>query len=416
MRRWLLAGAILLVAGWAAHSSSLTSGGVGGGSGVATAAAAAPAGGGAAAVPPERAWVAYLPELVVCLSFGVAGFVQGVSGFAAGMVSMAIMPLAMDMIDVVPIVAIFCGATNLTILVQLRDSLDEQVLGALPMLIFGQFGGVPLGVLLLQHADPEWLRILLGITMLGFVAHEWHHKLEVHLPCGGDDGGDRGGGGGGAVDQAAAEEGQPLLAATPVAKVELELELESFDVDSPKKAKAAAAAATAGAAAGDDGGDGGGQIASWWGLPFGLLAGILNGALNEGGPPVVVFFALRRWDKDRVKVALQAFFVSLSATTIVAQLAHGLIQPRHLYFDLVGFPAAALGIGGGTAIYNRFDTKGFSDVVVSSLLVTGVLFIYHSTANLTEKHGTFGGAVHVAFDHISNASAAVMTRSSGAEH
>ena len=76
------------------------------------------------------------------------------------------------------------------------------------------------------------------------------------------------------------------------------------------------------------------QISVWWGLPFGLLAGLLNGALNEGGPPVVIcaparppapprpalhalsalrgaggwvfvsVFALRRWDKDRVKVGV----------------------------------------------------------------------------------------------------------------
>jgi uncharacterized membrane protein YfcA len=357
-----------------------------------------------------HAWVVYLPELVVCIAFAVAGFVQGVSGFASGMVSMAILPLAMPMIDVVPIVAIFCGATNLAILLQLRHSLDEQVLSSLPMLIFGQFGGVPLGVLLLQHADPEWLRIMLGITMLGFVAHEWHHKLQRFLWC--------------AASAAPAtdvspegDEAVPHVAMTSDSSQDLLSPLttslvDSFDVDSPKKATATSSSAGV-TSPGSSGSSVGGQIASWWGLPFGLLAGILNGALNEGGPPVVVFFALRRWDKDKVKVALQAFFVSMSVTTLLAQAAHGLIQQRHIYFDVVGLPAAAAGIKAGTIVYSRFDTKGFADVVVVSLLVTGILFIHHATANLQDKHGSLSMAVSVAVEHFDNASSAMLTRSAG---
>eukprot|EP01043_Picozoa_sp_COSAG02_P063928 COSAG02_NODE_9198_length_2291_cov_6.816318_2_plen_482_part_00 len=366
-----------------------------------------------------RAWVVYLPELVVCIAFAVAGFVQGVSGFASGMVSMAILPLAMPMIDVVPIVAIFCAATNLTILLQLRQSLDEQVLSSLPMLIFGQFGGVPLGVLLLQHADPEWLRIMLGITMLGFVAHEWHHKLERCLRC----------------DASAApatgaspedHEGVPLVATPSDSSQDLPSPstaslfkpstaslVNSVEVDSPKKATATSAISVDTSLSGN-GASVAGQIASWWGLPFGLLAGVLNGALNEGGPPVVVFFALRRWDKDKVKVALQAFFVSMSATTLMAQAMHGLIQRRHIYFDVVGLPAAAAGIKAGTIVYSRFDTKGFADVVVVSLLVTGILFIHHAAANLQDKHGSISTAVYVAVEHVGNASSAILTRSAGA--
>lgn len=38
----------------------------------------------------------------------------------------------------------------------------------------------------------------------------------------------------------------------------------------------------------------------------GLASGMLSGALNEGGPPVVIFFALQGWAKDEVKAALQA--------------------------------------------------------------------------------------------------------------
>ena len=72
-------------------------------------------------------WTMYRQEIVVCAAFLCAGFVQGVAGFGAGMVSMAILPLAMPLMDVVPIVGVFCAATNGLILLQLRKSLDETV-------------------------------------------------------------------------------------------------------------------------------------------------------------------------------------------------------------------------------------------------------------------------------------------------
>lgn len=340
----------------------------------------------------SHVWREHLPELIVCVGFSVAGFVQGVSGFASGMVAMAILPLALPMIDVVPVVAIFCAATNLSILIQLRHSVDEEVMSALPMLIFGQFGGVPLGVMLLQHADPEWLRVLLGFTMLGFVAHECHDRLDLSqcrmaataaIACRDDD-----------------ENEEASSASTIAALDETPLLEPSVDIESPKKGDSGQSSAD-------------NPIPSWLGLPFGLLAGILNGALNEGGPPVVVYFALRRWNKDKVKVALQAFFVSMSVVTILTQMAHGIIHPHHLYFDLVGFPAAVFGIGSGTMVYERIDTKRFANVITALLLVTGLLYIYSASSELAEKHGSLVEAMHVVVNQVGNTSSTILTRSVG---
>ena len=47
----------------------------------------------------------------------------------------------------------------------------------------------------------------------------------------------------------------------------------------------------------------------------GLSSGMLSGALNEGGPPVVIFLALQGWSKDRVKAGLQAI-VSIAIVSI----------------------------------------------------------------------------------------------------
>lgn len=289
----------------------------------------------------------YYSEIIVCVGFLTAGFVQGVAGFGSGMVSMAILPMAMPLMDVVPIVAVFCAATNAIILFQLRESLDQVVMSALPLLIVGQIGGVPLGVVLLQKADPEWLRILLGITMLCFVAHEMHDRAvhaEEHAA---------------AAAAATGDLSVALMDKPPTASKKRHVATapghEEPELSSPVVKAQQQQQHT---------------ISVWWGLPFGLLAGVLNGALNEGGPPVVIYFALQRWDKDRVKVALQAFFCSMSTTTVPVQILRGILRTEHLYYNLVGLPAVVMGIGAGTVIYNNFDTKVFGNVVVGALLIT----------------------------------------------
>jgi uncharacterized membrane protein YfcA len=204
-------------------------------------------------------------EAWVCGAFVVAGFVQGVAGFGCGMVAMAILPSAMPLIDVVPIVGVFTGLCNFCMMVQLRGSLDSSVFEAMPLLISGQMAGVPLGVMLLQTADPHWLRLLLGVTMLIFVAHE--HLEKEH-------GEERGGiGDGGTMGERAKSIPSSALV-LPGGRGQQQRQNTR-------------------------------QMSRWWGLPFGLVSGVLSGALNEGGPPAVVYVTLRKWDKDRVKVALQ---------------------------------------------------------------------------------------------------------------
>ena len=67
----------------------------------------------------------------------------------------------------------------------------------------------------------------------------------------------------------------------------------------------------------------------------------------------------------------------------VAMLAgKGILTQRHLYFDLIGLPAAALGIGLGVAIYNRLDQRVFGRIVVVALFLTGVGYIGTSAAEL----------------------------------
>ena len=158
------------------------------------------------------------------------------------------------------------------------------VLAVLPLLVAGQLIGVPFGVRLLLLLSPAWLRLLLGLAMLAFVAHHHHEQRAQQGADGGEEAAGTGPAGAAAAEvqgctDASAPDGLELqdMGATAVVK-------EQWQQHQPV-------------------GAGGGSMAGepkpvpqepeepavlsvLWGLPFGVVSGVLSGALNEGGPPV----------------------------------------------------------------------------------------------------------------------------------
>lgn len=100
--------------------------------------------------------------LVVALGAVVAGFVQGLSGFAFSMVAMSFWAWALDP-RLAAVLAVFGGLTGQVIAaISVRRGFDLRRL--LPF-VLGGLVGVPLGVLLLPRLDMAWFKVLLG-TML----------------------------------------------------------------------------------------------------------------------------------------------------------------------------------------------------------------------------------------------------------
>lgn len=93
----------------------------------------------------------------------VAGFVQGLSGFAFTMVAMAIWAWTIDP-RLAAAVAVFGGmAGQIFAVLTIRRGFDIKVL--LP-LILGSFAGIPVGVMVLPHLDADLFRTLLGAMLV----------------------------------------------------------------------------------------------------------------------------------------------------------------------------------------------------------------------------------------------------------
>ncbi|CAB5721311.1 Sulfite exporter TauE/SafE [Delftia tsuruhatensis] len=98
-------------------------------------------------------------HLVIALGAAAAGFVQGLSGFAFGMVAMSFWAWVLQPQDAAAL-AVFGSLVGQVIsAITVRRGFE---LSRLLPFILGGLAGIPLGVMLLPHLDMAWFKALLG--------------------------------------------------------------------------------------------------------------------------------------------------------------------------------------------------------------------------------------------------------------
>lgn len=101
--------------------------------------------------------------LIVALGAVVAGFVQGLSGFAFGMVAMSFWAWVLEP-QLAAVLAVF-GALTGQILAAISVRRGFSLNLILPFIV-GGLAGIPLGVLLLPHLDMNWFKVILGSLLV----------------------------------------------------------------------------------------------------------------------------------------------------------------------------------------------------------------------------------------------------------
>jgi uncharacterized membrane protein YfcA len=106
----------------------------------------------------------------------LASFAQGVVGFGFGLVTMALLPLFLPEKFAVAFVAVYSLGVSCMILYQMRRHIRFS--HAMPLFI-GTILGVPLGVLALDVADPNHVKLTLGITLLAYSSWALFSRIEA---------------------------------------------------------------------------------------------------------------------------------------------------------------------------------------------------------------------------------------------
>ncbi len=99
------------------------------------------------------------------LIFLLAGCVQGLTGFGAGLVAIPLLCLIIDVKIAVPLCILNGLIITSYLAVKLRSYLDKTKI--FPLLI-GSIPGVLIGAMLLKHIYPNHIRTLLGILLISY--------------------------------------------------------------------------------------------------------------------------------------------------------------------------------------------------------------------------------------------------------
>ncbi len=118
-------------------------------------------------------------------------------------------------------------------------------------------------------------------------------------------------------------------------------------------------------------------VGEGWSWVLGFASGWLGGAVTTPGPPVVVYAALRRWEPDRIRGTLQAFFLPVGLVMVASHGAMGLWSPAvfRLFAWAVGPVVLATLLG--EAASRRVPAARFRRALQGLLVALGALLVLH---------------------------------------
>ncbi len=103
--------------------------------------------------------------LLLIIAIALGFFLQSIAGFSASLVSIPILLYAFPMQDTIAIMSIYFLIFSLVMITQHRKHINKEVVKEL---IFAATIGLAIGITLLKYSDPEILRIILGVLIMGY--------------------------------------------------------------------------------------------------------------------------------------------------------------------------------------------------------------------------------------------------------
>lgn len=119
--------------------------------------------------------------------------------------------------------------------------------------------------------------------------------------------------------------------------------------------------------------------ADWPAYVFGFAAGVINGACTMGGPPIIIYGALKRWPPTIFRSTLFSFFLPSSIMVMTGQFAAGLMTPGVLRYFLYSIPLLLICLVISAKLAQRIPTERFIRMIHFALLMLGIfLFVKES--------------------------------------
>lgn len=112
-----------------------------------------------------------------------------------------------------------------------------------------------------------------------------------------------------------------------------------------------------------------------WAHLSGLVGGLFGGALNTGGPPVVLYTLLRGWDKSKTKSVMSVYFIGTGILRVALLIGTGIATPDRLQQSLIVLLPALSTAYLGTRIFRQMSTPVFRYAVMGLLAALAMRLI-----------------------------------------
>ena len=100
----------------------------------------------------------------------------------------------------------------------------------------------------------------------------------------------------------------------------------------------------------------------------------MGGAVNVGGPPIVLYLYLQPWRRDAIRATLVVFFCVISALKVGLTARAGLF-PADIRVYLLAVPLIWIGGYLGLKVGDRLDRPRMSNIATAALSLFGALLI-----------------------------------------
>jgi len=108
---------------------------------------------------------------------------------------------------------------------------------------------------------------------------------------------------------------------------------------------------------------------------FGIISGALGGAYNTNGPPIIIYGALKKWDRQEFRLLLQGIFLPTNFFIILGHGAAGLWTQAVWTYLLICLPFIILGIFLGNIFNKKIHKEKFNQLIYYFLLIIGIILL-----------------------------------------
>ena len=111
---------------------------------------------------------------------------------------------------------------------------------------------------------------------------------------------------------------------------------------------------------------------------MGFGGGVLGGLAGLSGPPLIVWTDICDYTKEYRRSILQTFNLSILTTALISHAFSGLLTQEVGLATIAALPGTVCGAWLGSMVYKRLGNRGFQQVVMAFLLLSGVMLIWTS--------------------------------------